>query len=236
MFRKSIGFFKSNIKIILIYLIIYALMVFTFNLKNKLPFIVLFTLFLFYGLLFINFLITVSELIKDEAKNISVKNSFFRFDKKIITELLIFGLFIAAISIILLGPKVIIAMTPLRDIILNVLRENQVLAIFLSIVWILFTSFYSIFIAASMAHIIYSNGSGTFESLKEGFKTISKLKTLLFILVVLNCIQGFTIPSKECQTVFNIFYQIVAILINLFIIVMSFFNYKELENNILKMN
>jgi len=89
MFKKSIGFFKSNIEIILIYLTIYVLMLFTFNLRNKLPFIILFIFFLFYGLLSINFLITISEFIKDESKKISVKKSFFRFDKKIITELLI---------------------------------------------------------------------------------------------------------------------------------------------------
>lgn len=195
MFKKSIGFFKSNTEIILIYLTIYALMLFTFNLRNKLPFIIQFAFFLFYGLISINILITVSEFIKDESKKISIKKSFFRFDKKIITELLIFTVFLGAISIILLGPKVIIAMTPLRDIILNVLGENHILAIFLSIAWIIFTSFYSILISTSMAHIIYSNGSGTFESLKEGFKTIFKLKTLLFILIVLNCIKDFTTPS-----------------------------------------
>lgn len=230
MFRKSFVFIKSNIQISLIYLIVSVLMLFTFNFKEKIPFIILFILFLFNIFLFQNFFITASELIKDESKKISIKKSFFRFDKKIITELLIFMVFLAAISAILLGPKVIISLTPLKDIILNVLRENFILAILFKIVSILFTSFYSILISASMAHIIYSNGRGTFESIKEGFKTIFKLKTLLFILIILNCISSFTAPSKENLTVFGYFHYSMNIFINLFIFVMSFFIYKELEN------
>jgi hypothetical protein len=232
MFSKSIRFLKSNIQISIIYLIIVVLAnVVSINLEGAISFIIM----LCAALLALNFFITVSELIEDESSIKSIKGTFLRFDKDIVIKIVILIVFLSVIFLIFKGPMIFITMTPLKDKFATILKENQVLFISLGVVTILFTSFYKMLFLASIANIIYFKGD-TIESLKGGFKTTFKLKTLLLLFILISASDAFISFAKENQMIIAYCVLAINILLTLFLFLMAFYYFREIEETLANPN
>jgi hypothetical protein len=225
MLSKSIRFFGSNASISIIYLIISILaIVVSNNLEGFPSFIVL----LLYALLALNFFITGNEIIKEENNDKSMKASFLRFDKDIIMKIFILVVFLSAILLIFKGPMILIAMTPLNEKITALISESKFLSIAFAVIVVLSAGFYKMFFLTSVANVIYFKGD-TMESLKGGFKTTFKLKTLLLLVILIGAATAFIPFGDESRKAIAYFEESIDIILKPLIFLMAFYYFNELE-------
>jgi hypothetical protein len=194
MFSDALRFSKANFQTCFIGLVISILT--TIALTHFTGIVTAFINLSSYFLL-LNFLVSSCEIIKNENKTISTKETYFRFDsenKDAIIKVLILALLLGGVVFIATAPINYLLMTPFEAEIKAFMSENRVISIILTDLYFVISAFYSVFFTISIAATIYYR-KDAIESIKNGFRTTIRLKVLLFIALIVSAI-GF-IPFPE---------------------------------------
>jgi hypothetical protein len=227
MFSGTIQFLRSNMNLVIAYLLI---SISALALSKYLVALLALILMLGVAFLGLNFFITASELIRDGSAGKSIKSTFLRFDKNIVKKILLLLLFFIAIYIIFHILMVIYSMTPLKIKFAPVLAEHTFIPAVWGLMGIALTVFFKMVLLTSAATIIYFR-NGIIDSIKSGFKTIFRLRSLLLIILLMFVLDALVPRLIESRAVIVYSKKISYFLITPFIFLMSFYYYKGLEGN-----
>lgn len=186
MLNSLSGFIKNNLPINITYFAICLLTAFvSLQFTGKEPGLLLVVVVILHAFITLNFGIKGSESIRNKGENVSQSiSSLFKPDKEIIFKAIILGVFLAAIFMILKGPLVLIAFTPLQEKAVNYIQNNQTALYVVAAISVIWGVIYQVFVVSSLATAIYFRGD-TLESLKNGIKiTLKSIYLIIFLLLI----------------------------------------------------